>query len=758
MTIYRTLLLATAALALPMTAVAQTTPPEQTPPQTQPTAQPPAETPADADATEAEDDEDTESEVETVTVTADRAATRTSIDSVSYSLANDLQATTGSLADALRNIPSVDVDPNGNVSLRGDGNVTILIDGRPSALMSGPGRASVILQTPASQFSRIEVMTNPSAAYRPDGSGGIINLVSSPNAVRPNETRSGSLRANVGTEGRYNLGASGAVVLGDLTLTGDFGLRHDRQNFDVRRERERYDVGSGSWLDSLYLQEVDAPSDSQYLRLAAEYRVNEQVQLNGELRRSAFDSEGSGTITFEENDSLGMPAIAYRRDGFGGFSGEFTGATGRVLRQFGEDHDWTTELRFDRSDFQNGQEGATAYSLPALPGFYEVIDNDQGTDTWNFSTAYRRPMGEGRKLRLGYEAEVTSLDLANLVLRGATAATAIVDPTSTNDFQADQAVHAWYSTYERPIGPLTAQFGLRLEYVTRDLNQITQGITESNDYFRAYPTMHVEYGLSETQTLRGSYSRRVQRPQPEQLNPFVVYVDPDNRVSGNAGLLPQITDSFEVSWLSRANQQFFQATLYYRETSDAFTSVATDIGGGILLTRPENLGSSRSTGVELVANGRLHPTLRYNVSLNAFHQQIDATNLGFGNQVDGTTVSGRASLNWQPTPDDFFQLGGFWMGESVYAQGHREGRGMVNFGYRHKLNERLSLSFTVRDLFETMRGASYYETPTLRDRTENTFGGRSAFVGLTWTFGNTQGRPQQPQFDFGGGPQGTGPQ
>ncbi|MBN8553497.1 MAG: TonB-dependent receptor [Caulobacterales bacterium] len=755
MKLLRSLLLATVALGLPVAAMAQTTPPAQPP--AQPTGQPPV-TPAPTGATQGEQaaETDDEDEVETITVTADRTAPRTSIDSVSYSLANDLQATTGSLADALRNIPSVDVDPNGNVSLRGDGNVTILIDGRPSALMSGPGRAQVILQTPASQFARIEIMTNPSAAYRPDGSGGIINLVSQPNAVRPDETESGSVRANVGTEGRYNLGASAAVTRGDLVLTGDVGLRHDNQNFSTRRERERYDSGSGSWLDSVYQQEVEAPSDSSYVRLAAEYRVNEQVQLNGELRRHAFESDGTGTATFEENDAFGAPAIAYERLGQGGYSGEFGGATARVLRQFGEGHDWTTEVRYDTSSFENRQEGQTSYILPALAGFYEVVDNDQGTDSWNFSTIYNRPLGEDQKLRLGYEAELTQLDLSNVVLRGATSATAVVDPTSTNDFEADQVVHAWYGTYERPLSEsFAAQFGLRLEYATRDINQITQGITASSDYFRVYPTMHVEYTLSETQTLRASYSRRVQRPQPEQLNPFVVYVDIDNRASGNPDLLPQVTDSYELSWLNRSNRQFYQATLYYRDTSDAFTSVATDLGGGVLLTRPENAGSSRSIGLELVANGRLLPTLRYNVSLNASHQQIDVSNLGFGSQVDGTTVSGRGSLNWQPTEADFFQLGAFWRGDSIYAQGRREGGGMVNFGYRRKLNERLSLSFTVRDALNTMQNVSYYETPTLRDRSESEFGGRSAFIGLTWTFGNTQGRPQQPQFDFSTGP---GPQ
>ena len=748
----RTLLLASVALATPSLVWAQATPAQ--PPQGEQPAQPPADEP---DEDESDDEEPAEAAVEEVTVSASRTGTRASIDSISYSLADDLQAQTGSLADALRNIPSVEVDPNGNVSLRGDSNVTILIDGRPSALFSGPSRGTTILQTPADQYSRIEVMTNPSAAYRPDGSGGVINLITNPNAApRQGQTVSGSIRANAGTEGRYNLGGSLAWSRDRLTLTGDIGLRHDRQTFSTLRERERFDIGSGAFVEGRQTQEQESISDGGYARLAAEYRLDDQWQLNGELRRHQFESDGAGLSVFEEDDAFGSLATAYERRGEGGFSGTFSGATARVLRQFGDGHDWTTEVRFDTSDFNNRQAGTTTFTLPVATSFYEVIDNGNASDTWNFSSAYNRPFGEDRKMRLGYEAELTSLDLDNIVLSGPTAGSAVLDPTRSNRFQADQAVHAVYATYERPFGDLAAQFGLRLEYATRDINQVTSGIQESNDYFRAYPTLHVEYGLTETQTLRASYSRRVQRPQPDQLNPFVVYIDPDNFVSGNPDLLPQITDSFEFSWMNRVNQSFYQATLYYRDTSEAFTSVAVDLGGGALLTRPENLGSSRSVGVELVGNGRLHPTLRYNVSLNLYQQQIDASNLGFANEVEGTTASARVNFNWQPTADDFVQVGGFYMGESVYAQGRREGRGMVNFGYRRRLNERLSLQFTVRDLFDSFGSVTYYETPTLRDRTESVFGGRTAFLGFTWTFGRTQPGPQQPpSFDFAG-PQGGG--
>ena len=735
----RILLLASAAFLAPSVALAQTTPP---PP-------PPADEEAQTEAEVAEGEEEAaDTAVEGVTVTGRANDIRTSIDSVSYSTAEDLQAATGTLADALRNIPSVEVDPQGNVSLRGDPTVTILIDGRPSAILSGEGRGPAILQMSADQFSRIEVMTNPSAAYRPDGSGGVINLITRPNFVREGATTSGSLRANVGTDGRYNFGGNIAWSRDRLTLTGEFGWRHDGHVMETNRLRERVDIPTGDVIESRQSQVMDTEIDGRYLRLGAEYRLTDDLQLTGELRRQQFESGGDGVELIETDDASGALASAIERRGFGGFRGEFTGVTARVLRTFGEGHEWSNELRYDVGENGFDQDGVTLFALPAAPSVYEDVSNGRDFAQLYFASAYTRPMPDEGKLRAGYEAEVTDVEFDNQVLRGPSPTTLVVDPTVTNRFQADQSVHAIYGTYERPLGPVSAQVGLRVEYVTLDLDQITSGVQVSNDYFRVYPSFHIVRQLSETQELRGSYSRRVQRPGPGELNPFLVFQDPLSYRSGNPDLEPQVTDSFELTWLSRANQTFYQATLYYRDTSDAFTQVASDIGGGVLLTRPENLGSSRSVGVEFVANGRLHPTLRYNASVNLYNQQIDASGIAFGQDAEATTVSGRINLNWQPTPKDFVQIGGFWTGETVFAQGRREPSGMVNLGYRRTLNDRLALQVTVRDLFNTFGDETIYETPNFTDRTERVFGGRVAFIGLTWTFGQPQRGQQQPAFDF----------
>lgn len=763
MTSFKFLLLAGTALAASSgAAVAQTAPAPQAQAQAQaqrPAAQTPAQTPApaasqtpapqQAPAPAEEEKEEEASALSDVVVTARPNEVRTSIDSTSYSLANDLQATTGTLADALRNVPSVEVDPDGNVSLRGDSNVTILVDGRPSTQFNGPSRGQMIQQIPADQYARVEVMTNPSAAYSPEGSGGVINLITKPTTVKPNATTTGSIRANIGDAGRYNLGASVAHVNGKLTLSADAGVRHDGYVAEVNRLRERLDTGSGQFLESRTTSQVDGASDNFYVRLAAEYNLDAQTQLVAELRHTDVDAGGDSVELFEADAAGGGLASSYRRTSDGGFEGQFSGATARVVRRFGSEpgHDWTNEIRYDRNRFQFGGDTFTDQIFPAATPFFELIDNQNEQDQIGITSAYVRPFSNGGRLRLGYELQATMLELDNSVARGTDRAALTPDPTVSNMFNVDQTVHAVYATYERPFGEkLSAQFGLRLEQANLDLDQITSNIQTSQDYFRAYPTGHVSYQLDDTQTLRASYSRRIQRPQPGDLNPFLTYGDLQNVRSGNPDLLPQETDSFEFSWQKRVQQTFYQATLYYRDTQDAFTQVTSDIGNNVFLTRPENLGSSRSTGLELVANGALHPTLRYNASVNVYRQEIDAAGIPGGVDSEGESVSGRLSLNWQPTQADFVQLTGIWTGDQLLAQGTREQSTLVNFGYRRKLSQDWSLQMTVRDVFDDFGSTTTLSTPTFRDRTDQTFGGRAAYIGLTWNFGGGQRRPEQ--FDF----------
>ena len=656
---------------------------------------------------------------------------RTSIDRNSYSVANDLQATTGSISDALRNVPSLEVDVQGNVALRGDTNVTILIDGKPSGQFQGDNRGQALQNLPADSIDRVEVITNPSAAFDPNGSAGIINLVTK-------KTRkpglNGSVRANVGAQGRQNAGASGSYRNGKLTLSGDASWRHDSIKQDFSRERQITEA-AGRVRESLQSGTQGGRINTVNLRGGADYDVTDKTRLSVELRYARFDFRDRSYERYDERVGA-LTTDAYDRSGRNDQDSEQFAGTVRLHHSFGDDH--TLDLDFGRE--RNGVDALRTFTAQARGpssatpfeqfGFANVL--------WKTTAKaeYARPLPSSAKLKLGYSLEADDNEYDNRGARGASPSTAAPDPALINLFRFDRQVHAAYGTYERPIGKLTVLAGLRAEAMLIDIDQVTQAIRAENDDVALYPSLHLSYALTDTQRLKASYSKRIQRPNPFDYNPFRVYQDPQNFRAGNPDLEPQKTDSYELGYEYRKSGAIYQATFYYRDVRDSVNDVVRDMGGGVFLTTRANVGESRTAGVEFVANGRLTRELTYNVSGNAYWTEIDGRGVGFGGRVrDGWTVQGRGNLSWQATPDDFLQLNAFVNGERLSPQGYIKPMGGINLGYRNKFSDRFSAVVTAQDVFSTIKFKSVIDTPTLHDVQVFEPQARGVWIGFTYTFG-----------------------
>jgi len=670
---------------------------------------------------------------------------RTSIDRNSYSVASDLQATTGSIGDALRNVPSLEVDVQGNVSLRGDPNVTVLIDGKPSGMFQGDNRAQALQSLPADSIDRVEVITNPSAAFDPNGSAGIINLITK-KTRKPGVN--GSVRANVGSNGRQNAGISGSYRNGSVTLSGDANVRHDSIKQDFERERATTDA-AGRVRESLLEGTQGGRINLLNLRGGLDWDIDKKSRLSLELRYVDFDFFDSQYERLQET-AAGAPARDYIRFGDNSQKRPTAAASVRYRHTFAPDHTLDIDFGRESNDGRNRRAYTSVNLVPAGPNLYDSIAFDGEFWKTTAKVEYARPLPDSAKLKLGYSLEADDNDYDNRGRRGTSAATATPDPTLTNLFKFDQQVHAFYGTYERPFGKLTALAGLRVEAVKIDIEQVTQGLAADNDDVSLYPSLHLNYALSEEQKLKASYSRRIQRPGPNEYNPFRSYGDPLNYRSGNPDLKPQTTDSFEAGYEYRKSGAIYQATFYYRDVRDSVNDVVRDLGGGVFLTTRANVGKSQVAGVELVANGRLTRRLTYNVSGNAFWTELDGRGVGVGGRKrDGTTASGRANLSWQVTDQDFLQLNGFLNGKRLSPQGYVQPLGGVNLGYRHKFDDRLSAVVTVQDLFSTIRFKQVIDTPTLREKLIFAPQNRGVFVGFTYAFGGGKARDQG--FDFGGG-------
>jgi outer membrane receptor protein involved in Fe transport len=695
--------------------------------------------------------------VEGVTVTgAGQNGFRSSIDRRSYGVANDLATTTGAITDALKNIPSVEVDVNGNVSLRGDTNVTILIDGKPSSLFKGASAAQALQAMPADSVERVEVITNPSAAFSPEGSAGVINLITK-QTRKPG--KSGSLRLNVGSGDRQNGGVSASYNSNKLTLTADINGRRDGNIGHGSDERTILD-GQGHVLGSSIQEFHQRGRQNQWsVRTGADYDVDDKTRLSGELRYFHFGVEGVNPEPFTGFGPTGALTTAFEQHvGFNLDHGT-AAAQATVRHKFaGQDHELVVNVSRERTDEDRNFQIDQVTTLPVASTFFTDLRTKSTLTFTELKADYTRPLSDEAKLKTGYDLRIDENDYDNAGLRGASPATAGPDPGQTNLFLYKQTINAAYTTYERPFGDWTVLGGLRLEEVQLDLDQVTQRLASNTDYFKIYPSVHLAYRFADDKQLILSYSKRVQRPNPQDLNPFRTDTDPLNLRAGNPNLQPQLTNSFEAGYQYKAGATFYLGTLYYRQNEHGVTDVVTSLGNGVLLTIKENLSQSKAAGLELVANGRVTKTLSYNVSTNLYWNEIDATGqgldqlIGFAGRRSAFAAGGRGSLTWQATPKDTFQLSAQLNAKRLTPQGYNDPNFLTFLGYRHKFSDSLSAVATVQDVFGSFTFRQVIDTPTLRERNTGAPGIQAVFVGLTWNFGAPNKRPRDQGFDFGAAP------
>jgi outer membrane receptor protein involved in Fe transport len=689
--------------------------------------------------------------VQEVTVTGQsRDGLRTEADRRSYGINGDLQTTTGSIGDALRNVPSLSVDVQGNVALRGDTNVTIMVDGQPSGQFRGEGRAAALQNLPADQFERVEVITTPSAEFKPDGAG-IINLITK-KVRKPGY--SGSLRGTYGSEGRDTAGISGSYNSGKLTLSGDASLRRDPQKFQTVETRDGLNPTTGL-ADSRNFGQARGHGRIVTGRAAADYDLDPKTRISAEVRGNRMQIRNGQYEQEVGHDGSGAVTRLYDRVGRLNFTRSNAAATASYRRKFAGDSDLTLNLRLERTEMENENSAGLITRLPTPGVIHEFLPLHNQQDELELKADYVRPFASGGKLKAGVELGLQNYDFDFKALRGSDPRSLAVVPSLNNSFRYDFVSPGGYLTVERPFGDLTVLAGLRLQSVDIDLVQRTTGEAGGQNRLNAYPSLHLGYRLSDEQQLTLAYSRRINRSNPDELNPLRIYIDASNIRVGNPDLKPAKIDSFEAAWQLRKGPTYYLATIFYRASRDVPGDVFTDLGGGVLLRSRDNIGERKAGGLELVANGRITPKLTYNISGNVSWNEIDAGNLGFADKRSDVSVGGRGTLNWQVTPKDFLQVSGNAWGDQLTPQGRIKAYGFLNLGYRHKFTDDLSLVLTAQDVLKTSPYVIVVDTPDLRIHRRSTANIQAVFIGFTWAFGGEGKRPKDPGFDFGGGPPGS---
>jgi outer membrane receptor protein involved in Fe transport len=685
--------------------------------------------------------------VDTLTVTGGRPDVDTSqIDRKSYTLGKDLQAQTGSIADALRNLPSVDVDVQGNLSLRGDPNVTILVDGKPAPQFEGKGRADALQQLPADQIERVEVITNPSAALTPEGSG-VINLITKKSR---GAGRTGSVYVTAGSAGLKRAGGSFGYNSPRLSITGALAGNYQRNKTHGHDVRIAIDPASGaqttSTNDFIGRNIARGPTGN----LNATFTPSDHDRFTGAYTYNELLLYGHPADQFETVGPTGLVLNSQARQGQRRFEEIDTGYTGGWKHTFAENHELSVDLIHNQGRPRDHIVYATLAAQPA-PAFAIQDTRDHGTVSRDeVHLVYTRPTPGHGKLTLGYEFRSDDNVYTYHDFRGSIGA--LVDQLAlANDYTYRQNIHSAYATYERTFGDLGLQAGVRVEDVSFRLHQYSEGVVVGQDYVKAYPSLHLSYRLDDDSKLTAAYTHRVQRPNSIFLNPRRYVYDVQNTQIGNPDLNPADTTSYELGYQRKWAGQDLQANLFYRDNKDEFTQALIPLGGGLFETTFLNEGSSEAVGLELNASGRISPKLSYNAGVTPYWAQVNAGDPAFGGARSVVTVQGRASLNWQATGDDLLQLQANGRGRVITAQGFFEPVWTLNFGWRHKLSDRMNLTLTGQDLLASNRFVRNFDTPTLEDHFVVRPVTRAVFLRLDYRFGGGNGRPQQDfQYDTGG--------
>jgi len=680
---------------------------------------------------------------ETVTVTASRPTVQVLPDRTVYSLAKNIQSSTSSLSDVLRNLPSIDVDIQGNVSLRGDSNVTILIDGKQSPLLAG-NRADALQQIPAAMIDRIEVITNPSAEFRAEGSAGVINIVLKKDKEM---VASGVVRVNLGSGGRLNASASGNFKLGRIDLNAGYGenrggregksstVRSDGTTVTSSQDRSNKGVYSGHYT---------------WLYASTDLNAHDEVSLGGNYNRFGGHNNSLEHNVAEASDITRDGLVRWQREGLGG------------QVQYG--HKFATkdeELQLDLSHYATwGRNGTDFTSLVTATGvgtYWQSQSSILREGHTEFKADYTLPLPLQGKFKAGYALQNdTSLTNNNGLYRDATMTVSAEDPSFTNDFLLDRTIHAGYASYEQKFGPFGVMGGLRLEQDFLNTNLKTTGEVHDTATLGLYPSLHLSYDLTDTQQLMLSYSRRMNRPDTSSLNPARYSNDAFNVWAGNPTLKPEQVDSFETSYRYTAEKFDAVMTGYYRVTYKGITSVYRYLSDTVLLTTMDNLARRMASGVEANLNATLLDGLSLRTTASLTYNEFNPGAQGLGNKQSGMGWSTKGGLDWQLTPADLFQFNANYASKQRFAQGYTEPNLSGDLGYKHNFEGGFAAVMSLNNLFASWTRNTVLDSPGLHQVDHRTSKGRILFVGLVYTFGGFKDtQPTASGGNDGGAPGGA---
>jgi ferric enterobactin receptor len=578
------------------------------------------------------------SELEQVIVQAEKSSMQLSLDKKVFNVGQDLANAGGSALDVLSNIPSVSVDPEGQVKLRGSDNVRILIDGKPSGLVSFKG-GSGLQQLQANMIERIEIITNPSARYEAEGNAGILNII-------------------LKKERKQGFNGALELILGDPTNLGaaaNLNFRHKRVNFFINYSLSyRKNPGRGNLYQEVYSGDtvsiLEQESESllkglnNNIRGGIDYFFTEKSVLTGSYLFRRSDADRIMDITYNDYlfDKTNPTRVSTRRqdETEDEPNSEYSLVYKRTFNE--KDHELLAEMKF-LDNWESSYQLFTQHFFqpdgePMDPSsLIQNSQNDESEKQFLVQLDYIKPIGSTGKLETGFRSSIRAMTNDFVVSEQNEAGEFIPMADYDNVFFYDENIHAAYGILANKQRRLSYQAGLRAEWT--DVKTTLEKTNEVNprNYVNLFPTAHLSLELAKENSIQLSYSRRVRRPFYNDLSPFFTFSDNRNYFAGNPDLDPEFSDVVELGHLKEFDKGSFSSAIYYRNTNGKIQSIRTVDEAGNSVTIPQNLDWERSIGAEFISNYAPFAWWKMDFSVNFFHSDIDGSNIVESYRTEATS-------------------------------------------------------------------------------------------------------------------------
>jgi hypothetical protein len=692
-------------------------------------------------------------QLESTSIVAQRQDVQLAPDRNTY-VVRDMPSTRGGTAlDVLRGVPSVDVDIDNVVSLRGNSGVVVQINGRKSP-MKPSQLGNFLAQLPADVVDKVEVVPNPSARDDPEGVAGIINIVLKQEA---DAGTSGGLNVAGGTTGRAEISGNLGYQRGPLSLYGSYGFSRDS------RPRSDSIYRENSFLSPLtYLDETGYRSQIPLIHTitgSAAYKPGERDELSAEVVYSTrIEHEANNILYRDLNAARSVTGLTDRLTRDENHEGSFESTLGYKHAFAAKGHKLSSELRLYRG-FEGGPSWVAAHdlALDRSVAATTAVETATGWDRPHESSLkldYGRPLSGGVRISTGYKGSLqrfhTTLDTQVL---DPTLSAWVPDSTRISNFNYDQLVNAVYGMLDAQVGKFQLEGGLRAEHAATTFHLNTVDATYDNHYASVFPSALVAYDIDESHQVKLSYSTRIRRPDDTDLiDPTLHYQDPLNVSRGNPYLKPEYIRALELGLQRTAARMTVQITPFYRHTIDAVRTLRTLDSAGVATRTFANVATSDAYGTDAtvaLSGGRLSGF----AGASAFRQVSNAGNLdpSLSARTFGWTARTNASYRVSSTFDVQSLL--FYQAPMTVEQGRNLSRTRFSLAARQKLMEdRLSLTLRVIDPFNTSRESNITIDPRFYQLTQRSRAIRGLLLGVNWTFGKPEKERREP--DLVGDPNG----